>query len=161
MTDAFGANSEVEVNDQSSQLVEAKPEVDVASHRPAGEQLMQLRTSSELSGSVRSNDTFKATSYFSPSSELSGTLEVNDQVPEQEVNSFKNPNRFVISIASEEITAKMNEFIVNGNPETRRQMRNLSYAMNNHRQWDRDELLWESTRHGHAAVRNGTRFVRD
>ncbi|TXG64893.1 hypothetical protein EZV62_011887 [Acer yangbiense] len=41
-SDAFEANSEVEVNDQSSLLVEAKPEVDVASHRPAREQPKQL-----------------------------------------------------------------------------------------------------------------------
>ncbi|KAK2637232.1 hypothetical protein Ddye_032024 [Dipteronia dyeriana] len=160
-SDAFGTNSEVEVNDQSSQLVEAKPEVDVASHRPAGVRLKQLRTSFKRGyDQVRSTDTFENTSYFSPSSEFSGTLDymsksptirsshayydgsvssfddIDDQVPKQHVKSYKNP-------------------------ETRHQTRNLSYAVDNNRQWVRDELLRESTRHGHAAVRNGTRFERD
>ncbi|TXG49959.1 hypothetical protein EZV62_025834 [Acer yangbiense] len=182
-SDAFGANSEVEVNDQSSQLVEAKPEVDVASHRPAGEQLKQLRTSFKRGyDRVGSNDTFENTSYFSPRSELSSALDymsksptissshayydgsvssfdgIDDQVPEQHVKSYKNPNKFV---SSEEIRPRRDKFLAKGNPETRHQTRNLSYAVDNHRQWVRDELLRESTRHVHAAVRNGTRFERD
>ncbi|KAK3230338.1 hypothetical protein Dsin_002219 [Dipteronia sinensis] len=182
-SDAFRANSEVEVNDQSSQLVEAKPEVDVASHRPAGEQPKQLRTSFKRGyDRVRSNDTFENTSYFSPSSEFSGSLDymsksptirsshayydgsvssfdgIDDQVPEQHVKSYKNRNKFE---SSEEIRSRRDKFLVNVNPEMRRQTRNLSYAVDNHRQWVRDELLRESTRPGHAAVRNGTRFERD
>ncbi|KAI9157153.1 hypothetical protein LWI28_017627 [Acer negundo] len=182
-SDAFGANSEVEVNDQSSQLVEAKPGVDVASHRPAGEQLKQLRTSFKRGyDRVGSNDTFENTSYFSPSSEFSGSLDymsksptissshayydgsvssfdgIDDQVPKQHVKSYKNPNNFV---SSEEIRPRRDKFLAKGNPETRRQTRNLSYAVDNHRQWVLDELLRESTRHDHAAVRNGTRFERD
>ncbi|KAK4847408.1 hypothetical protein QYF36_001546 [Acer negundo] len=124
-SDAFGANSEVKVNDQSSQLVEAKPEVDIASHRPAGEQQKQLQTSFKHGyDRVRSNDTFETTSYSSPSSELSGTLDymsksptirsshayydgsvssfdgIDEQVPEKPVKSYKNPNKFVNYVAS-------------------------------------------------------------
>ncbi|KAK1561043.1 hypothetical protein Q3G72_033794 [Acer saccharum] len=107
------------------QLVEAKPEVDVASHRPAGEQPKQLQTSFKHGyDRVRSNDTFETTGYFSPSSELSGTLDymsksptiksshayydgsvssfdgTDGQVPEKHVKSYQNPNKFVSYVAS-------------------------------------------------------------
>ncbi|KAK3193427.1 hypothetical protein Dsin_024737 [Dipteronia sinensis] len=57
-------------------------EVDVASHRPAGEKPKQLRTSFKHGyDRVRSNDTFGITSYFGPSSELSGTIDYMSKTP--------------------------------------------------------------------------------
>ncbi|KAK3218607.1 hypothetical protein Dsin_012577 [Dipteronia sinensis] len=75
-SDAFEANSKVEVNDQSSHLVEAMPEVDVASHRPVGEQPKQIRTSfKDGYDRVRSNDIFETAGYFGSISKLSGTID--------------------------------------------------------------------------------------
>ncbi|KAL5734515.1 hypothetical protein ACOSP7_032376 [Xanthoceras sorbifolium] len=222
--DPFGANSEVEVNDQSSQLVEDKSAVDVnngsdsnfkslntgdtvvtatvTSHRPAGERVSsgidicspderpkQLLTSFKHGfGRVRSNETFESTSFFSPSSELSGTIDymskspttrsshaydgsvssfdgTDDQVPDQHIHSYTSPRKFASSVVPEE-RSRRDKFLVNGIPEMRRQTKNLSSVLSdksyypmNHRKWDRD-VLQGPTRHDHA-VRNGTRFERN
>ncbi|KAJ0102704.1 hypothetical protein Patl1_06784 [Pistacia atlantica] len=134
---------------------------------------------------LRSNAPFETTNF---SSELSGNLEcmsksptnrsshaydgsvssydgIDDQVPNQPIDPYKNAFKVPNSSAYEE-RSRTDNFLTNSGSVLQHQARNFSPDISNKRhypldsrKWDRDELL-ESTTHGHA-VRNRIRLERD